>query len=247
MCAKRYLIVNADDFGHSTGVNRGIIHAHDHGIVTSASLMVRRPAAAEAVAYWQDRPSLSLGLHIDLGEWVYRNECWTLLYHVVALDQAGAVREAISCQLAIFRNLTGKDPSHIDSHQHVHLREPVRSVVLEMAEALRVPVRDCSPEVHYCGRFYGQTSEGLPYPEGITTGGLIEILAQLRSGVTELGCHPGTGDDPDTTYGRERAQEVKALCDARVRSALIEMGIELCPFTAVPGFSTTSNLGSVAT
>src|SRR5207249_9845946 len=159
-------------------------------------------------------------------------------------EQAGRVREEISWQLGVVRNLTGKDPTRIEAHRHVHLREPVRSVVLEMAEGLRVPVRDCSPEVHYWGRFYGQTSEGLPYPEGITTDGLIEILAQLRSGVTELGCHPGTGDDPDTTYGRERAQEVKALCDARVRSALIEMGIELCPFTAVPGFSTTSNLGS---
>src|SRR5437870_3779943 len=47
--AARYLIVNADDFGLSPGVNRGIIEAHEHGIVTSASLMVRWPAAGEPV------------------------------------------------------------------------------------------------------------------------------------------------------------------------------------------------------
>lgn len=47
----RFLIVNADDFGQSPGVNRGIIEAHEHGIVTSASLMVRWPAATEAAAY----------------------------------------------------------------------------------------------------------------------------------------------------------------------------------------------------
>jgi len=41
MSDRRYLIVNADDFGQSPGVNRGIIQAHEHGIVTSASLMVR--------------------------------------------------------------------------------------------------------------------------------------------------------------------------------------------------------------
>src|SRR6266850_8278888 len=247
MSANRYLIVNADDFGRSSAVNRGVIHAHDHGIVTSASLMVRWPAAVEAAEHARNRPGLSLGLHLDFGEWAYKDENWTPVYTVVALDEVTKLRREALRQIAVFRTLTGRDPSHIDSHQHVHLREPLRSVVLEMAEALRVPVRDCSPEVHYCGRFYGQTSEGLPYPEGITTDGLIEILAQLRSGVTALGCHPGTGDDPDTTYGRERAQEVKVLCDARVRSALIEMGIELCPFTAVPGVSTTSNLGSVAT
>jgi predicted glycoside hydrolase/deacetylase ChbG (UPF0249 family) len=241
------LIVNADDFGHSTEVNLGIIQAHEHGIVTSASVLVRRPAAAEAIEYARNRPCFSLGLHIDLGEWVYLDESWTLLYHVVALDEAEAVREEILRQLAIFRNLAGKNPTHIDSHQHVHLREPVRSIVLKIAEDLRVPVRNCTPSVRYCGRFYGQTREGLPYPEGITADTLIEILAQLHPGVIELGCHPGTGEDPDTTYTRERAQEVKTLCDARVRSALIEMGIELRSFTAFRSFSATSDLRSVAT
>ncbi|HVH69754.1 MAG TPA: ChbG/HpnK family deacetylase, partial [Candidatus Dormibacteraeota bacterium] len=93
--------------------------------------------------------------------------------------------------------------------------------------------------------FYGQTGEGLPYAEGITADALIEILAQLPPGVTELGCHPGVGEDPDTRYASERAQEVKALCDHRVRSALLEMGIELRSFSAVRDFSIASDLGSV--
>ena len=46
----RYLIVNADDFGLSPGVNRGVVQAHERGIVTSASLMVRQPAAGAAAA-----------------------------------------------------------------------------------------------------------------------------------------------------------------------------------------------------
>ena len=48
--SERILVVNADDFGQSEGVNRGIIEAHTNGIVTSASLMVRWPAAREASA-----------------------------------------------------------------------------------------------------------------------------------------------------------------------------------------------------
>src|SRR5205814_975995 len=118
MSAKRYLIVNADDFGHSSAVNRGVMHAHEHGIVTSASLMVRWPAAMEAAEYARNRPSLSLGLHLDFGEWVYKDENWKPVYHVVQLDDARALCNEVSSQLASFRTLTGRDPSHIDSHQH---------------------------------------------------------------------------------------------------------------------------------
>jgi chitin disaccharide deacetylase len=244
MSAKRYLIVNADDFGHSSAVNRGVIYAHEHGIVTSASLMVRWPAAVEAAEYATNRPGLSLGLHLDFGEWVYEDQNWKTVYHVVQLDDASAVRNEVSHQLAAFRTLTGRDPSHIDSHQHTHLHEPARSVVLEAALEVRAPVRDCSSEIHYCGRFYGQTAEGSPYPEGITSDELIEILSQLPAGVTELACHPGEGQVPNTTYMDERAKEVKALCDLKVRSALIEMGIELCGFTTLPGHLVSTEIGS---
>src|SRR5206468_2930594 len=62
--ADKLVVVNADDLGLSPGVNRGIIEAHERGIVTSASLMVRWPAAAEAAAYARSRPQLGVGLHL---------------------------------------------------------------------------------------------------------------------------------------------------------------------------------------
>ena len=244
MPAKRYVIVNADDFGHSSAVNRGVIHAHEHGIVTSASLMVRWPAAMEAAEYARNRPSLSLGLHLDFGEWVYKDKDWKPVYHVVQLDDARALCNEVSSQLASFRTLTGRDPSHIDSHQHAHLREPARSVVLEAALEVRAPVRDCDPEIHYCGHFYGQTEEGSPYAEGITSDTLIEIMSQLPPGITELACHPGKGQVPNTTYSDERAKELKTLCNLKVRSALIELGIELCSFASLPGLLTSAEIGS---
>src|SRR5919201_1887636 len=103
MAAKRYLIVNADDFGQSAGVNRGIIEAHERGIVTSASLMVRWPAATEAAAYARDHPELSLGLHLDLGEWAYRDGEWIALYQVVCEDVREAVAHEVTRQLMAFR------------------------------------------------------------------------------------------------------------------------------------------------
>src|SRR5437899_5483213 len=103
MLAQRYLIVNADDFGLSPGVNRGIIKAHEQGIVTSASLMVLMPAAAQAAAYAREHPSLSVGLHFDLGEWTYRNGNWECVYEVAPVDDRAAVARQADDQLAAFQ------------------------------------------------------------------------------------------------------------------------------------------------
>ena len=59
MSVDRILIVNADDFGQSPGVNAGVIEAHERGIVTSASMMVCWPAAAGAADYARARGSHS--------------------------------------------------------------------------------------------------------------------------------------------------------------------------------------------
>jgi predicted glycoside hydrolase/deacetylase ChbG (UPF0249 family) len=234
MSTRKYLIVNADDFGQSSGVNRGIIEAHERGIVTSASLMVRWPAAAEAAAYGRRSPGLALGWHFDLGEWVFRAGQWMALYQVAALDDPAAIRDQARGQLATFRRLAGKDPTHIDSHQHVHLREPVLSVLAEVARTLGVPLRHDGPAIRYCGGFYGQTAAGQPLPDAIGVAALIDMVRQLPPGWTELGCHPGRGRDLETMYGMEREREVETLCDPAVRAALADSGVELRSFKDRP-------------
>ena len=230
----RYLIVNADDFGQSRGVNRGIMKTHGRGIVTSASLMVRWPAASEAAAYAREHPSLSLGLHVDLGEKIFRSGEWLPIYSVVPLQDIAAIEQEVSHQLDVFHRLMGREPSHLDSHQHVHLREPVRSVLVDTARRLGIPLRHCCPNVYYRGNFYGQTAEGTPLPDAISIDGLIHILETLPSGCTELGCHPADGCDLETMYCRERLEELRVLCDPRVRTAIRTMGIELRSFKDLP-------------
>jgi predicted glycoside hydrolase/deacetylase ChbG (UPF0249 family) len=227
---RRRLIVNADDFGLSPGVNRGILTSHERGIVTSASLMVRWPAAAEAAAYGRAHPELGIGLHIDLCEWAYRGEEWSLDYEVVPTDDPRGARDEVLRQLDAFRLLMGREPTHVDSHQHVHREEPLRTIVQEIADALGVPLRHCAPHVAYRGDFYGQSGKGYPYPDALTVRHLVSILARLPEGITELGCHPGLGDDVDSMYCSERSVEVRVLCDPSVRAAVINLGVELCSF-----------------
>src|SRR4051794_16518206 len=110
---RSYLIVNSDDLGYSAGVNRGIFQAHQAGIVTSASLMVRWPAAAQAGSAAYDCPGLSLGLHLDLGEWAYRGGQWIELYQVVDLEDHAAIAREVEQQLEMFGELTGRQPTHL--------------------------------------------------------------------------------------------------------------------------------------
>jgi predicted glycoside hydrolase/deacetylase ChbG (UPF0249 family) len=230
----RCLIVNADDFGLSSGVNQGVIGAHEHGIVTSASLMVRWPAATAAAEYARARPELSVGLHLDLGEWTVIDEAWRPAYQVVPTDDAEAVAQEIARQLDLFRRLMGRDPTHLDSHQHVHRSEPGHSLLMAETRKLGVVLRGFDPTVRYCGDFYGQADKGSPYPEGITVEALIRIIEGLPPGITELGCHPGEGADVDSMYCRERATECRTLRDPRVRSAIRENGVVLCSFSNRP-------------
>jgi predicted glycoside hydrolase/deacetylase ChbG (UPF0249 family) len=229
----RILIVNADDFGQNQGINGGIIESHKLGIVTSASLMVRGEAATEAAEYASSNGRLSVGLHVDLGEWGCRQGEWWLRYQVVPLDDAVSVREEVYRQLDAFRRLVGRDPSHIDSHQHVHREEPVRAIVAELGHQLQVPVRHLTRTIRYCGRFYGQTKTGECVPEAVSASSLVRIIKSLPPGLTELACHPGYAEGLQSDYKDERVLEILALCAPEVRAALLSQTVQLESFCSL--------------
>ncbi len=225
------LVVNADDFGQSEVVNEGILTAHRDGIVTSTSLMVRGPAAAAAVSAAGPHPALSLGLHVDLGEWRCDDGEWTAIYEVADITDEDQVRLEVQAQLDRFRDLRGRQPSHLDSHQHVHQREPVRSVLRQAGQSLGIPVRHFSPYT-YIGEFYGQSDDGTPVPDSLTEDHLLRILQGLTSGRWELACHPAAAPVPASMYSRERVTELAILRSPRIRQAIARLGISLVPFPA---------------
>lgn len=240
----RHLIVNADDFGQSYGINQGIIECFERGIVTSASLMVRWPAVLDAAAYARRNHSLDLGLHLDLGEWRLEGGDWIPVYEVVSVEDESEIRAEATRQLDQFCELTGENPTHIDSHQHVHLRATASVVVFSLAQQLGIPLRHSDQSISYCGAFYGQAGDGTSLPDALTTDALIEILTTLPDGVTELCCHPGmcgndgSGCPGGTMYLLERALEVSTLCDPQVQAALEENNIALTSFASVANMRT---------
>jgi predicted glycoside hydrolase/deacetylase ChbG (UPF0249 family) len=148
----------------------------------------------------------------------------------LARGRLGAGLYGRPAQIESFRYLMGKDPSHINSHQHVHLREPVRSVAQSVSGRLGIPLREVCPDIHYFMKFYGQTREGLPLRGGIGVERLIDALESLPCGLTVLVCHPGDAQDLKTVYQNERSKELKILCNPRIRAAIDRLGIKLCTF-----------------
>jgi predicted glycoside hydrolase/deacetylase ChbG (UPF0249 family) len=230
----RLLIVNADDFGLSRSVNRGIAEAHERGILTSTSLMVRGPAASEAAAYAHDQPGLGVGLHADLRHWRVRRTPWSSVRTEERLQRA--VRDDLAEQLDRFGELLGRAPTHIDSHHHRHRRPELRAIFEEAAAELDVPLRHLDRRVLFCGEFYGHDGSGQPDPDAITPRALVALLEGLPAdaSVVELGCHAGYPDDLDSWYRAERAQEVASLCDPAVRDAVERLGFELASFASMP-------------
>jgi predicted glycoside hydrolase/deacetylase ChbG (UPF0249 family) len=228
--APRVLVVNADDLGLSAGVNHGILHAHDHGIVTSASLMVRRPAARAAAEAVRRRARLGVGLHLDLGDWVFSGDRWRPSIQVVDEHDQVSVAKELEAQLAAFRRLIGRDPTHLDSHQHIHLSGYAGDAAHRLARQLGVSLRHRADGIRYCGDFHGQTGTGEPLHEAITTQALIRILRGLPPGVTELACHPGAGHDVASPYAGERELELRTLCEPRIREVIRQERIALRSF-----------------
>ena len=213
----KYLIVNADDFGASHGINRGIVEAHQRGILTSTSLMVDTPWSEEAACLGRVLPDLSMGLHV----------------HLRAAEQnwdGDSCRAEILRQWRCFESLVGRAPSHLDSHYNAHRGPRLLPAFLTVARHYGVPLREHS-SARYVSRFYGQWG-GETHPEQISVEGLLRIVeADVQDGVTELGCHPGYVDPDFTTgYASERAIELQTLCDPALRSALAERQIHLVNF-----------------
>lgn len=246
------LIVNADDFGRTTGINSGVIEAYLFGIVTSATVMVLEPEAAEGIADARRRaPNLSLGLHFVLtgggSPASSPQQVPSLLtadrFHRFLKELPETLsEEEVACeldaQIFLFERLAGHPPTHLDSHHHSALHPSVQPVFALAALRLGVPARGSTPEARDVLRAMGVRTpdhfvDGF-YGEGVTAENLRSILLHLEDGTTtELMCHPARLDErllADSTYTRKRARELALLCDPEVRTVIAREGIDLVPF-----------------
>jgi predicted glycoside hydrolase/deacetylase ChbG (UPF0249 family) len=219
------LLVNADDFGLSEGINRGIIEAHQRGIVTSASLMPTAWAFDAAVYAARENPGLSLGVHLTLVEedsltGIEIPKSYVVLAKALLRGKIRAEQLRGEMAAQIKRCLdAGVKLTHIDTHQHVHLLPQLLPLVIELAKEHEIPRIRVPLDTPRAGsRFFGKLvlcqlsrsalsrvrTAGLDatdHARGLFESGslneekLLRLLERLPQGTTELMCHPGYEDD----------------------------------------------------
>ena len=249
MTAVLTLIVNADDFGLTPGVSRGILDAGATGIVTSTTVLVNRPIDPELIARLE-ASGLGVGLHLNLtlgtpiadprrvpslvdgdGRFIRDPR------EAASRADKDEARIELGNQIDAFRALMGCFPTHLDSHHHVGRHEPILELVFDFARAIKVPMRTQDGQVRAAARglkirtpdhFIGE-ADSEPYWSAER---VLEHLRTLPAGVTEFMTHPGYFDDDlaYSRYGRQRETELAGLTDPRARDLVERAGIRLAHF-----------------
>jgi predicted glycoside hydrolase/deacetylase ChbG (UPF0249 family) len=246
---QRRLIINADDLGRTPGINEGIFDAHRRGVVTSATMMVNYGPAEAVPALSAKSPGLGIGLHVQVtggAPALPKERVRSLVDDAGRLPakpeglggaSAPEVLEEAREQLARFRKIMNRDPTHFDSHHHSHRTPAVLEALVALGRETGRPVRAASPEVAARLRREGiRTTDHFVedfYDRGVTIDALLAIVARAAEGTTELMCHPAVVDEElrsTSGYAEARTRELEVLTDPRVREAIDRAGIRLIHF-----------------
>ncbi len=250
------LIVNADDFGRSPGINAGVMRAHAEGIVTATTLMVTASDREAAGVLASRAPLLDVGVHLTL---TYGRPVSDPADVPSLIEPDGAFPRAPSAflhsgranrdealaeyraQYARAAALIGRGPSHLDTHHWLHdepaLEWAIAALAIETGAAVR-PHDDAQRDrLRAAGiRTVDVYRRDFQHEGHVDAATLERIVASIRDGVTELGCHPGEGDPElqrTSAYAALRVTELDTLTDPRVRAAVERSGIVLSTYTAL--------------
>lgn len=191
------MIVNADDYGFSPLFNKGILELAEKGIISSSSIMIKRKYIDTAVI--KKFPKLSWGLHLELKE----------------RDTLKKMEE----QIKKFVHKFGCLPSHLDGHKHMHVTKNNLPKIIKLAKKYDLPVRSEGPKTR---KFFRKAKIKTPsnfihwHPKRKIA--FFQQIRNVRSGVSELACHPGYFDTTSSSsYNKRREQELKLLKSKKFR------------------------------
>lgn len=248
------LIVNADDFGYTPGVTRGIVRAHEDGIVTATTLMANAPDTVGAARAARADTTLDVGLHLvftygrpltatdRVPSLVTESGSFPRVSDLLRQGRPKADEALIEArtQYQHITQLLGRNPTHIDTHHWVHDLPALEDAVIALAKETGAAARTHDGRQRARFRDAGVRTPDRFVREYQHTGkiglerliGLLEVLSE-DAGTIELMCHPAEPDEAllsGSSYAAERGVELEALTDPSVRAAVARLGIELVDF-----------------
>lgn len=244
---ERLLIVNADDFGLSKGQNYGIFDACKHGVVTSTTALVNGAAIEHAAQLSRRTPELAVGMHFvltlgepltpmpgltregKLGKWI-----WQMAEEgALPLDE---IARELECQYNRFVELFDAEPTHLDSHHHVHMIPQIFPLVAAFAKSKGIAMRvDRTVALNTDLPHALRTSEGFSsefYGDAISEALFLDVLdksAARGEQSVEVMCHPALVDNTimGSAYCYPRLAELDVLTSASLKYAIAERGYRL--------------------
>ncbi len=221
------IIINADDFGLSPGVNYGIIDAHRNGFVNSTTMLTNMASSEHAFELMKSHPKLGVGVHLVLscgkplrtdvpsltnekGNFKLTN---AYASHPFDLDIQEVEREWEAQIDRFFQH--GLVPTHLDSHHHIHGWAPLRESTFKLARKHQLPVRHVfnQDEVPSDVKLLSDEFNASFYSEGVTPDFFVK-LNRTESNVVEVMCHPAFIDhtlQQFSSYQQQRVLEHKIV------------------------------------
>ncbi len=226
------LIINADDFGYSRGINYGIIESHARGILTSTTLMANMPGFDHAVELAHANPKLGIGVHMTL-------TCLSpiLKTHKTLVEENGNFKH-----ISYFTNQTDYDieevyaewdaqiqkvyeagitPTHLDSHHHTHTLPMLQPVTIRLARKYGLPVRanmELPEDIKGVAYFETEFDQLGQFEEATYEAYLKEVLDKVEKyGTVEAMAHPGYLDNlvyTNSTLHRQRVNVADFLMNS---------------------------------
>ncbi len=243
------LIVNADDFGYSKGINLGIIEAFQHGVVRSTTMMANMPGFDHAVTLYNENPGLGVGVHLTLtcGRPLTQG-LKTLVdangnfHKLPVLNEINGTFDPDELEKEYHAQIektlkAGIHVTHLDSHHHTHPIGPMFKVFIKLAKEYGLPVRmygkskqdPIASEVKSTDDF----NESF-YADGVTFENFKKIITDSKGNSLEMMCHTAFVDHAiyhGSSYALNRIEELHILTSDEVKNFVKENNIELINFT----------------
>jgi chitin disaccharide deacetylase len=182
------LVVNADDFGLTVDVNRGIVDAHTRGILTATTLMANGSAFDDAVRRASQNPTLDIGVHLVLigGRSVLKPE------RMLPATPTELLRSLLAGKTPLYEELraqiqrilaAGLRPTHLDTHKHTHLVPAVLRVVARLGDEF---------DIRWVRRPFDLPLQGgvsqVPVAVRAVSGSLNVVRSRFHRVLTQAGC-----------------------------------------------------------